>query len=93
MEASSETARRISVALKRVMFEFEISGKQLAQASGVHEGQISDFRGAKRVPSLENFFKLLDSLPIEAQKYYIDLLLETKSEFKATDKDNKYTYK
>ena len=77
MKNSSDTARRISIALKRVMFEYEISGKQLAEASGVHEGQISDFRGAKRVPSLENFLKLLDSLPEEAQKYYIDLLLET----------------
>ena len=75
MENSSDTARRISVALKRVMFEYQISGKQLAQASGVREGQISDFRGAKRVPSLENFFKLLDSLPEEAQEYYLNLLL------------------
>jgi transcriptional regulator with XRE-family HTH domain len=90
MENSSETARRISKALKRVMFEYEISGKQLAELSGIHEGQISDFRRAKRVPNLENFLKLLESLPDEAQEYYINLLLnkDKKNKLKLAEKSN-----
>lgn len=89
MEKSSQTAIRISKALKKVMFDYEISGRQLSESSGIHEGQISDFRGAKRVPSLENFLKLLESLPEDAREYFLDLLFEKRS-LKAAEKGNKY---
>lgn len=70
------------------MFEYEISGKHLAELSGVNEGQISEFRKAKRVPSLDNFFKLLESLPDEARELFLNLLFNTNS-FKVAEKSTK----
>ena len=90
MEKSSQTAVRISKALKKVMFDYEISGRQLAESSGIHEGQISDFRGAKRVPSVENLLKLLESLPDDARDYFLDLLFNKKDPLQVAEKSNEY---
>ncbi|MDJ0591968.1 MAG: helix-turn-helix transcriptional regulator [Pleurocapsa sp. MO_226.B13] len=85
---SAELKLRISNCLKRVMFEFDISGVELADISGLDSTYISHLRNGKRLPSFENFIKLVESLPDEAQVYLLDLLFQKKEGLKIIKKNN-----
>ncbi|MEL6493941.1 MAG: helix-turn-helix transcriptional regulator [Cyanobacteria bacterium J06623_7] len=87
---SIELKRRFSLCLKRVMFEFDLSNKDLAANSGVDSTYISHLRSGKRLPNFENFMKILESLPYEAQEYFKDLLFNQKHDLKVVEKANIY---
>lgn len=50
--------------------KFKITGKELSQASGLTEAQISGFRNGKREIELKNFEKLVSSLPPDAYHHF-----------------------
>ena len=66
-------------AFKRVMFDYDISNKELSSLSGISEPQISNYRRGSSAPSLETFLILVESLPIEAQMDCLDLLFNIKN--------------
>jgi transcriptional regulator with XRE-family HTH domain len=60
-------------AFKETLFRFELTGKEIAERSGLSPAQISDFRNGKnlRIDSVE---KILDALPPEARNYMLKLV-------------------
>ena len=89
-EFSIELKKRFSSCLKRVMFEFDLSNKDLASKTGVDSTYISHLRSGKRLPNFENFIKILESLSDEAQDYFLDLLLNKKGALKLREQNNTY---
>ena len=87
---SIELKKRVSKCLKRVMFEFELSNKDLSDLTGFDSTYISHLRNGNRLPNFENFIKLLESLPDEAQEYFLNLLFQKNCNLKVTGKINKY---
>ena len=85
---SAELKSRVSKCLKRVMFEFDISGVELADLSGLDSTYISHLRNGKRLPNFENFIKLLESLPEDAQVYFLDLLFQKNETKIVIEKNN-----
>lgn len=76
IDFSNELRLRVSKCLKRLMFEFDISGVQLSDLSGLDSTYISHLRSGKRLPSFENFMILVESLPKDAQAYFLGLLVQ-----------------
>jgi predicted transcriptional regulator len=64
-----------SEALRRTMFEFEITGTQLSQVSGVSQRQISEFKNGERHMRSDNLKKILDAMPPEARRYLLELVV------------------
>lgn len=86
---SLELKSRVSKCLKRVMFEFDISGVEMAEFSGLDSTYISHLRNGKRLPNFENFMRLLESMPSDAQEYFLELLFQKKDALKIGEKSNK----
>ncbi len=64
----------ISTAFDRTLNRFGISGKWLAEQSGVSEVVISRFRNGRQVQT-DTLGKLLVALPFEVQQYFFESLL------------------
>lgn len=60
-------------ALRRTMFEFRIAGRELSQATGISERQISEFKNGKRDMVATNLVKLSKALPDAARNYFVSL--------------------
>ncbi|WP_416667918.1 helix-turn-helix domain-containing protein [Egbenema bharatensis] len=60
-------------AFRETLFRFELTGKEIAERSGLSPAQISEFRNGKnlRIDSVE---KILDALPQEARNYMLKLV-------------------
>ena len=82
---TNELKLKVAKALKRVMFDYQISGKNLANMSGFNATYISHLRSGKNLPDFKNFMILVESLPDDARKYFLDLLFGTNS-FKVAEK-------
>ncbi len=64
-----------SKALDRTLKQFEITGKWLANESGVSQRMISSFRRGQQSIYTDSLEKILSALPDEAQKYFHELVL------------------
>lgn len=60
----------LRAALLTTINKFKITGKELSQASGLTEAQVSGFRTGKREIELKNFEKLVSSLPSDAYHHF-----------------------
>ena len=68
---------RFSDAFRETMFRYALTGKEIADRSGVSERQISRFRNGEnlRTDSLE---KLIQALPPDAREYMMLLVLQVR---------------
>jgi transcriptional regulator with XRE-family HTH domain len=66
-------------ALKLTMDEFGITGSQLSKISGVSQTQISEFLNGYRTVTSKNLEKIMQSLPMVARYYFLDLAYEAES--------------
>lgn len=64
-----------SKAFDRTLNHFDISGKWLAEQSGVSQQMISGFRRNQQRIYSDSMEKLLLALPVEAQKFFFESLL------------------
>lgn len=86
MKQNSETLEKVRQTFKRIMFDYEISNKELSSLSGVSEPQISNYRTGSSAPSLETFLNLVNSLPVPAQIDCLDLLFDLKNKVNISQK-------
>ena len=86
MKQNSETLEKVRKAFKRIMFDYEISNKELSNLSGISEPQISNYRTGSSAPSLETFLNLVNSLPVAAQIDCLDLLFDLKNKVNISQK-------
>lgn len=79
-------------ALRRTLFEFKLSGAQVAREANLTESQISDFKLGKKDLNTESWMKMISGLPSEARCYYLDLVFNVQDCAKTLrDSDVKYT--
>ena len=62
-----------SEALRRTMFEFHLSGADLARESGLAPNQISEFKEGKRRLRSDVLQKLCNALPPAARQHFATL--------------------
>ena len=87
---TEELKKRVAKSLKMVMVEFDMSGVGLANLTGFDATYISHLRSGKKLPNFENFIILLESMPEDAQDYFLDLLLKKNVTSKVSEKHNQY---
>lgn len=63
-------------AFSRTLFEFQISGAELARASGVSERQISNFKKGKIGLNSKNLQKVLMAMRPDARRYFLSLAFD-----------------
>ena len=71
------------------MFEFELSNKDLSDLTGFDSTYISHLRNGNRLPNFENFIILLESLPVDAQEYFLNLLFYKNVDYRFMAKNDK----
>ena len=65
---------KFSDALRRTMFEFNLTGADLARQTGLSQNTVSAFKTGNQSISTENLEKILEAMPAEARRYYLRLL-------------------
>lgn len=61
-------------ALRRTMFEYRITGRGLSRATGINNGQISEFRNGRYSLSIANLELVVQALEPEARAYFLGLV-------------------
>jgi transcriptional regulator with XRE-family HTH domain len=64
-------------ALRRTMFEYNLTAAELGRAAEVNPNQISQFQNGKRDLRSSNLYKVLEALPDEARHYCLELAFPT----------------
>ncbi len=64
-----------SKALDQTLKHFGITGKSISAESGVSQQMISNFRRGQQRIYTDSLEKILSALPVEAQKYFYQLLV------------------
>lgn len=63
-------------ALKETMEHFGLSAREVSLRAGIQEAAFSQFRNGKKDINLETWERLINGLPVEAQKYiYLKVLI------------------
>jgi transcriptional regulator with XRE-family HTH domain len=65
-----------SSALRHTMSEFNLTGTELSEKSGVSKNTISAFRKGGQSLTVQNLEKLLGAMPEEARRYFFAELID-----------------
>lgn len=65
-------------ALRHTMSEFNLTGTDLSEKSGVSKNTISAFRKGSQSLTVQNLEKLLGAMPEEARRYFFAELVDNR---------------
>lgn len=66
---------RFSEAFRQTLFRYNLSGTEVAEASGITPSQISNFKNGSNL-RIDTVERILDALPTEARLYMLNLVAQ-----------------